>query len=191
MGLSISTTNIILGIDRTPARMDIATQPAALSFRTRQAKVNIHNEFPRVEIDQYECFATAGLKNNRDFTMNAVQKAYQKVKNHISKTVADGHAMAAIENGSDPLASIVIRDAYPEKEFGIDSIPKARPRINFTGGVDIEWERTFEGALNGIVGNYAPGSVSINYDPGSADIYVKQYPSISISYTGNEIDVRI
>lgn len=191
MNLSISTTNIQLGIERTPARMDIESQNATLSFRAKQAKVNIHTELPMVVIDQYECFATAGLKNNYDFTQNVSQKAYQQVMEYIGKTAADGYTLAAIENGGNPIKEIAVRDAYPEHEFGIDFIPKAGPRIDFTGSIDIEWERNSEGTNNGVDGEFNPGSVNINFEPASISTYVKQYPSINIEYQENIIDSKI
>lgn len=191
MGLSISTTNIQLGIERTPANLDIELQRATLSFRAKQAKVNIETELPMVTIDQYECFATAGLKNNYDFAKNVSQKVYQQVIEYIGKTAADGVALAAIEKGGNPIKSIAVRDAYPENEFGLDFIPKARPQIDFTGSITIEWERNSEGVNNGVDGDFNPGYISINFEPASISAYIKQYPTINIEYQGNIIDSKI
>lgn len=186
MGLSIRTTGMQLGINRTPGKLEIETKNAVLSFHGRQTKVNISNELPMVIIDQYECFATAGLKNNYDLTKNAAQEAYQQMLEFIAKTASDGYALAAIENGGNPLKSIVIRDAYPEHEFGIDFIPKARPKIDFTGGTTIDWD-----VNNGVEGYYDRGFVNISYVPASISVYVKQYAAIDIEYQGNIVDSRV
>lgn len=191
MGLSIQTTDTQLGIHRTPGKWNIESQNATLHFRTKQAKVKLNTELPMVVIDQYECFATAGLKNNYDLTKSLAQKAYQQVMEYIGKTASDGNALAAIENGGNPIRDIAVRDAYPEHTFGIDSIPKARPKITITGGVDIEWEGANHGARIGIEGQYNPGFLSIDYRPSDIEIYVRQYPKINIEYLGSEIDSKI
>lgn len=191
MGLSISTTSIQLGMETTPARLAIESQRASLSLHSRQEKANIHTEQPKVTIDQYECFATAGLKNNSDLTNDAAQKGYQQVMDFIGKTASDGATLAAIENGGNPIKSIAVRDAWPEHVFGLDFIPKAGPKIDFTGSIDIEWEGNTEGANNGVEGNVDPGYINMQFEPARINTFVKQYPSINIQYEGNTIDSKI
>jgi hypothetical protein len=191
MGLSISTTNAQLELERTAAKLGIESQSASLSLRAKQAEVSINTEKPMVIIDQYECFATAGLKNNYDLTKSASEEAYQQVLEYIGKTAVDGDALAAIENGGNPIKSIAVRDAYPEHVFGLDFIPKAGPKIEFTGNIDIEWERNWEGVHNGVEGDFNPGYININFEPAIIRSYLKQYPSIDIEYLGNNIDSRI
>ncbi|NSW90063.1 MAG: hypothetical protein HPY74_05130 [Firmicutes bacterium] len=83
-----------------------------------------------LEIDQYEAFASVGYKNTMDLLRESAQRAYQHVMEYIGKTAEDGDRLAAIELGGNPLADIAERDAFPEKEFGIDFIPKARPKYD-------------------------------------------------------------
>jgi hypothetical protein len=191
MGLIIDQTNAMIGVERTPGDLEIRSRNAKLELHQKFAEVNIHTELPKVKIDQYECFATAGLKGNFDFTKYWSQIAYQQVMEYIGKTAADGYTLAAIENGGNPIKEIAVRDSSPVHEFGIDFIPKARPQIDFTGSIDIEWERTWEGTNNGVDGDFNPGSVNINFEPASISTYVKQYPSINIEYQGNMIDSKI
>lgn len=190
MGLSIHTTNIELGIERTPSSLKIETQNARLEQHQKHAKVNIRTEKPRVLIDQYECFAEAGLKNNYDFIKEAAQLGYRQVMDFIGKTAQDGYTLAAIEKGGNPIAAIAARDAFPQKEFGLAFIPQSRPRIDVIGSVDIQWDRNWEGANTGVDGTYTPGNVSFNFQPAKLDIYVKQYPSVDIRYE-KSIDVSI
>jgi len=191
MRLSIQTTNTQIGIRRIPEKLLIESQNATLHFRTKHAKVKLDNDLPRVIIDQYECFATAGLKNNRDLTKSISQKTYQQVLEYIGKTASDGNALAAIENGGNPIRDIAVRDSYDVHTFGIDFIPKARPKISVTGGVGIEWEDTGNGARIGIEGKYYPGFINIDYRPADIDIYVRQYPRVNIKYLGSKIDTKI
>jgi len=190
MGLSITTTDIQLGIDRMPSRLSIDTKNASLEQHQKHAKVNITTEKPKVLIDQYECFAEAGLKNNFDFAKEAAQLGYQRVMSFIGETAQDGDLLAAIEKGGNPIADIAAREAFPQKYFGLAFIPESRPKIDVTGSVDIQWDRNWEGVNTGVEGKFHPGYVNINYEPSKISIYVKQYPSVDIKYE-NSIDVII
>ena len=190
MGLSINTTDIQLGIDRTPSSLQMETQNARLELHQKHAKVSITTETPRVLIDQYQCFAEAGLKGNYDFARETAKLAYRHVMKYIGETARDGDTLAAIEKGGNPIANIAVRRAYPQKEFGLDFIPKSRPKIEVTGSSDIRWERNGEGANSGVEGNYIPGYANINFQPTKINIYVKQYPSVDIKYE-NSVDVSI
>lgn len=152
--------------------------------------MSISTEKPRVLIDQYQCFAEAGLKNNRDFTREAAQRGYRQVMKYIGQTTQDGHALAAIEKGGNPIADIAVRRAYPQKEFGLDFIPKSRPEIKVVGGVETEWEKNAEGVNNGVKGSYVPGFADSDFTPSKVNIYVKQYPLVDIKYE-NDVDILI
>jgi len=187
MGLEISTTPARLSIETTASQLSVRTRKASLELAHTQAKVNVHTELPRVIIDQYECFATSGLMGPVDLTRQAAQRAMQQAITYTAKVAGDGDSMAAIENPIDPMPDIVERDAFPEHEFGLDYMPKARPVITVTGGVWISIEGE-AGASNGIHGRYTPGRVSIDYTPAQVRIRMAQYPSIKMKYVQNRID---
>lgn len=191
MGLEIRRTDAVFAVETTPARLEMQSERARLEFRQKHAKVNIHTELPKIRIDQYQCFAEAGLKNNYDLLQEIVQRAKQYALEYVGKVAADGDMLAAIEKGGNPIAAIAERDAYPEHEFGLDTIPKSRPKISVTGDLRIEPERNWEGANNGVEGRFIPGSLNVNYYPGKVNIYMKQYPSVDIRYAGNTIDTSI
>lgn len=186
-----------LEINRVPARLDIETRPSNLSIQTRhaklelshkEAKVNVRTELPRVIIDQYECFATSGLMGPIDLTRQEGHRGMQQALIYAGKVALDGDSMAALENPVSPLPDIVERDAFPEHEFGLDYMPKARPKITVTGGVQINAERNAEGVNNGVRGIYTPGAVSIKYTPAEVRIRMAQYPSISMKYHRSRFD---
>jgi hypothetical protein len=191
MALSINTTSIQLEYVRTPSNLSIQTSAAMLELHQKHAEVNIETELPKVIIDQYECFASAGLKNNYDLISEISQRAKQNALEFIGKTAEDGRILAAIDKGGNPIAAIAKRDAYPEHEFILDFIPKARPKIDVTGDIKIDPERNSEGITNGVEGRYIPESIDINYTPGRINFNVLQYPSIEIKYLGNNIDTTI
>jgi len=192
MSIEINRTNAQLGIERTPSRLEMRSESARLELHQKHAKVNIRTELPKVKIDQYEAFASAGLKNCYDLIREISQRAYQHVLEYIGKVAEDGDTLAAIERGGNPIADIAERDAYTEHEFGYNYIPKARPKIEVTGSLKFYPERNAEGVNNGVEGRFIPGSLKINYTPAKVKIYMKQYPSISIKYhPDKKIDIRV
>lgn len=190
MGLSIHTTNIQLGIERIPSRMQMETQNAKLELHQKPAKLSITSEKPKVLIDQYECFAEEGLKSTGDLLKEAAQLGYQQAMDFIGKTAADGNILAAIENGGNPIKDIAVRDSSPEKSFGMVCMPRSRPKIDVTGSLDMQWDWDQKGARNGVEMEYTPGNVNINFVPGKINISVLQYPSVNVRYEPN-IDVSI
>lgn len=192
MGLEISQTYARVGIDRTPSTLEIKTENAKLELDNKEPKINIRTELPRVEIDQYECFASSGLKGPIDLTREFAQRGYQNVLDYIAKTAQDGNMMAAIESGVRAIPEIAARDAYPQHEFGMVSMPSAKPQITVKGSLEIEPERTSEGVNNGVDGVYTPGSVEIRYTPDKIRFYMEQYASVNIKYVPeNMVDEKI
>lgn len=192
MGLSISQTFARIGIETTPGRMEIQTRAASLDIQHKDIQLNIHTELPKVIIDQHDAFSSAGLKGNMEIVADAAQRGYQQLLDYIGKTAEDGEALAAIENGGNPIADIAFRDSFTEHEFGIDYIPKVGPKIDVTGSISFNPDHVNGiGMRNGVVINVTPGSVNVNYTPSKLKIFMAQYPSIHISYTGKKVDIYI
>lgn len=192
MSLEISQVWAQIGLDRSPSKLEIRTQPAILELEHKEAKVNIHTELTKIEIDQHDCFSSAGLKSPFELTKEAAERGHQAALEYIGKTASDGDRLAAIELGGNPIADIAKRDSYTVHEFGLDFIPKVRPKITVKGSVELDPERNAEGINNGVYGNYIPGDVNYNYTPTQINIYMKQYSSISYKYTpDNKVDTYI
>lgn len=189
MDIQINQTFAKIGIQTSPGRLDVRTQAAELQLYHVDSTVSVHNEFPHVEISNRECFNTSGLKDLETFMRDAVQFGYKTVSSYISKTAADGEAYAAIENNTNPLPSIVIRDAYPVHNFGIDYIPKAKPQISVKGEAKIDVNNSVQGANNGVEGTYTPASVRLDIAPSNVRIYMIQNSSVDIKYVGKNVDV--
>jgi len=187
MGLEINRMPTRLNVETIPSRLSIQTRRAKLELRHEEARVDIQTELPRVVIDQYECFASMGVMGPVARTRHEGQRAMQQALAYASKVAADGDSMAAIEN-PDPLPDIAERDSRTEHEFGLDYIPKARPKITVTGGVQIRARPNAEGITNGVRGTYTPADISIEYTPAQVRISVAQYPSISMRYIPGRFD---
>lgn len=189
MGIEISQVHAKLGVERIPSKLEMRSQRAQLELRQEHAKIRINTELPRVEIDQSECFASAGLKKPIDLSRELAQMAQQQVLEYIGKIASDGDMLAAIEQGGNPIADIAERDSYVEHEFNIDFIPKAKPKITVTGGIEINADENPEGSYNWVEGNYIPGNLNISYTPEKLRIYMEQYNQVKFKYKGNTVDM--
>ena len=191
MGIEIRTTNAEISINKAPSRLEIQSRYAKLEQQSQQPNLNIHTERPTVEIDQYECWASVGLKGPVDLTRDFARRANQQVLEGIARRVSDGNALAAIENGGNVIASIAKNNATTSHEFGIVSLPSVGPKITVRGSIQFDPARSSEGIHNGVEGNYTPSSLNMNFTPEALNISIGQYNSININYLGNNVDKQL
>lgn len=184
--ISIRTTNALIGIDSTRAKLSIEQPRAVFEMKQKLPKVDIKTELGHIIIDQRQCFNEAGLKDNTAFAEYVVQESRQAVLEGISRVSYEGDMMAAIETKINAVAEIAASNSIRMYDFNVDFIPKSRPKIDFTdGGLDIQLERGYVDL------RVIPQKPVINYEPGKVDIYMRQYPSISFRYVGNNVDTRV
>lgn len=183
MRLSITTIKPILEHNTTWGTMSIEQPKGEQNITQIPAKMEIDRELPKVIIDQYQCFAEAGLKNNMDLTLDNTHFAKQKVMEAISRIVSDGDRMASIENHMpEAVPELSEQNTWtPEREFNFDLVPKSRPKIDFTGHLNINWQ------LGKADINYTPRKPVINHQPSKVEFYLKQRPSIEIRFIDEKI----
>ncbi|TYQ15017.1 UNVERIFIED_CONTAM: hypothetical protein Cloal_1418 [Acetivibrio alkalicellulosi] len=188
MSLSITSTHARIGIQTSPSKLEMESSMAKLEHKQNHAKMKIETDLPKVKIDQYEAFASAGLKNLLDLTKENAQIGHQQAMEYISKKASDGDQMAEIHLGGNPIAEFALRDSYTEREFNIDFIPKARPEITVEGDIRIELEGDVEAVAKSVETSYIPENLNINYIPSNVNIYMEQYASLNIEYRGKNIN---
>lgn len=176
MAIQINSKHALIGIDRNAGNFSINKIDAALNFHRKQPKVNIESEKPKVMIDQYEAYASAGLKNRSDLLKEYVDRGLSAASEYAAKYASDGDSLAMVEKGN-PIPSFAERDRFPEKEFGMVSMPSAPIRISVTGSLKIQADTETK-----VESEYTPGKVNINITPDKVSIYLKQYASLSINY---------
>lgn len=194
MALNISQTHAKIGIDTTPARFSIESHGATLKIQQKYAQLDIQSTLPKVEIDQYEAFASAGLKNSLDLAKSENEKGKQRTLEYIGKLVSDGDALAAIENGSNAVAEIALSDSFKPNNYNIDFLPKARPDISLIEGeMNINPEEVdFKGVQDAVEFSCTPAQLKLYYTPAQVEVFLAQYASIKCSYSSDKgIDVYI
>ncbi|KXG76336.1 DUF6470 family protein [Thermotalea metallivorans] len=187
MNLRITTTPALIGIHTTKGSLEIQQPKADMELMIVHPKVEIHSQQIRVQIDQRQCFAEAGLKNILDMAIDTTAYAKQRVAEGIDRIVRQGNELASIHLNTNPIADQAEENSmvFGNHEFNFDIIPKSRPKIDFVGGnVDIQ---IIEGKVNSEVQVNRP---MINYIRGNTEIYLRQKNSIHMEYMGNHLDVK-
>jgi hypothetical protein len=183
MGITINQTYAKIGIDTTQSGWQIKSTPSKLELHQEQASISLKTEKPRILIDQYECFASSGLKNDRDLILEAKNKAYQKVMSFIQKTAEDGKMLRAIEKSTNVIASLARRDQFSNNQFGIAAMPAVGPDFTFVRGtVNMDVTSTNNGLNPSVEGSYNAGQINMQYTPSDVNIYLLQKPAIEIDF---------
>lgn len=186
--LKISTTPALIGINTSAAKTEIQQPKPDVSMHTEHPKLEIKNELPKVLIDQYECFAEAGLKNFIDLTRETAQLSKKAAMQGIERRVNQGNQMRDIHKKINPIAQQAVYNAFEQfkKEFSLGTVPKSRPKIELKEGKPQIKVR--EGRVDFDVKVNRP---IINYSSGNVEIYLRQKNSIDIEYVGKEIDKKV
>lgn len=190
MSLQISTQRAILDWNTQRSQLNMSGNGNQNVLRTSTVKpqIQIQTEKPRIEIDQSQCFSEAGLMGIFELTSDNVSYAKQKVSEAIGRIIDQGNQMLNIHEDYDPIPDQAITNAYEifEHEFVYDTIPKSRPKIDVQrGNVDVQLN---EGKVNN---ETELRKVQGEYSPGGVEFFMKQYHKVEISYTGNNLDMKV
>lgn len=179
--INISTQPILLDYNIQNARLNLKSTRPVVQMETTPATLEISQPRGELTIDQTSLRYSIGLKNNADFARDNAALGRQTVMDAIARIAEEGERMAHIERKSGAIADIAA-----------DSILSDVPEITWAhiSAPDIHYQaKPVE--LNVIAGNVnytiQPGTVQGDYQPGSIDIRVAQYPSIEIS----TVDVKV
>ena len=183
MPIQITTTKALIGINTTRGKQTISQPKGEQTIKTTAPKLKIRREAPRVIIDQYQCFAEAGLKNYIDLTKEYADLGHQYAMEGIARRVEDGNRMAMIQkNMPDAIPELAEKNAWdPQAEFNMGTIPRSRPKIDVEGSLDIDWE------MGNVDIQYTPQKPIIDFNPGKVEVYLRQKPSIEMNY----VDARV
>lgn len=180
-------------------QINISTQPARLEYNIKNAQLNLQSKRPvlqmetapatlethqprgELSIDMTPCRYSIGLKNNADFARDNAELGRQTAREAVARIVQEGDRLAHIESKADALADIAADACYtevPEVTLAHIDLPNIQYQANAV-------------QFNPIAGkvNYTvqPGTVQADYQPGSVDVQVVQYPSVQFS----TVDVKV
>lgn len=183
--LRIEQTYGKIGIDTYNSQLRINSRLGRLDTHQTFVQVEMEKELPKVLIDQHECFATAGLKNNMEILEEAALAADRQALEYTARKAQNGDLLANLKFRGNAIASIARSESFHQHEFNIDLIPKARPSIDVQGYLNINFRQ------GQILNEVREGFANINFTEPKINMYVLQKPSVNIEYIGNNIDIMV
>ena len=188
MAMEIRTTNALIGVNRTPAKLDIKQPQAEVDRKITHAQVNVELSLPKIQIDQTQAFAESGLKKPLDLTAEIAQYSKSKMEESTGRIAEQGDALTDIHTGADVIADQALYNAYDQfsTEYNMVTMPRSRPEITvIEGDLDIKVK---EGTIDEQTEIRRP---EINNKAGKVEVYLKQRNSISMKYVGDSFDMKL
>jgi len=173
--LNISTQPIRLDYTIKNAKLNLQSTPTKVQRATTPTTLEIRQPHGELTIDQTPTRYSIGLKNNIDFARDNAALGRQSVMKAIARIAQEGNQYARIESKSNALADIAANSGFSEVP-GLTLAHVEAPDIHYQAK-PVQFNSTV-GKLNVTV---QPGKVQGDYQPGSVNIRVTQYPSIQFS----------
>ncbi|MCK6258678.1 DUF6470 family protein [Fictibacillus sp. KIGAM418] len=176
--LSLSITQPVQEIEQPAAELSIEQWPAELDIERTPGKLTIDQSQARADMD---------LKSISRRIEEFAQKGYSDWLEGMARLSQQGDELMRIENGGNAIASQAKENGEsPMLEFNIAFIPSANSvKTNYEPGkVDLNWKVShpkIEVKVNKPIHIYTPGIVHGG---------MKQWPSLTISVTGLELDEK-
>lgn len=185
MDLQINMSYARLGIKKADAHIDIKAGQPELELKSTPPRVRIDTRQAEVNIDQEKCFCEVGLKTPDAFTRDMAAKARQNADRATAATARDGDFLAKVNKNPDAIPQLAKYAARKKVDYTIEALPRTRPKINFTGGVDIDWD------MGNVELEAKTNRPDISASRASVEVYLIQKPYIGIEYRGKGIDRTI
>ena len=185
MGLEINTRFGRLGINTTDALIDIKTRMPAVEARSRLPRVRIDTQHVQVSIDQKQCFAEVGLKPADVFAKEMAQKSRSKGLKAIADIARKGDTLARVDKNPNAIPALAKSITGKRLDYTVAALPRSRPRVSFSGGVDINWDMGY------VQLRAATSRPEITATRAGVDVYMLQKAAVDIAYTRDGFDTTI
>ena len=166
--LVIQQTHGALAIESKRAQLTPARSQMKMNVSAQRAKFEANTSLPRVQIDQTEAFASAGLKPALRVSGDIYKEALNKGIETIGRIASEGQAFLRIENRGNPVVDVAKQSMEVSTSMSVTAMPSVPPEINFTGGdfqlnwqpgmMSIEWE-----AIESLPFEYVPAEINISW----------------------------
>jgi len=184
MRLSIQTVKPEIKINTTQGKLNITREKENLNIQNSKSTLSMNTEYSKVRIDQSQCFADAGLKDNTRLSASLTNDRMQDFFRGVSRRSVEGNRLKDIRN-SQPKAIPEIAKSHmygDKKSFEFGQVPNSRPTISFSPGrLDIK----YNGGFSKI--NYQPSILKQSYEKAKVDISLAKEGSINIQWFDEKI----
>lgn len=171
-----------LGMDARIRPVTIIQRQAEFSMKRVPPELDIHTDFPQVEIDYEKCYESMGCKDPITAQKDITRQGRQHFLGAIGKMAEEGRYLAEIEKGH------TIADTgemvWPEPpQYNVALIPSVPPEISFSpGGIRIEYKP------GDITYRAVPRRLEVDMARPKVDFYIAQKPYIKMKAVYDEND---
>lgn len=174
-----------LGLDIKKPQIKLETSAPAVQIQTSRRELEIEAPMPVLHIDQSQCFADAGLRNNEYFKEYCSQLSYSDYAQGLDRVVSEGHALANIENGVT-IAQVAFNRCNPSPDpFTVTAIPKQPPRTWFD-----TFPVSYRFTPSKVDVNLRRGQVENHFERGSVNVYLAQKNYLEINWIQGKYDIQ-
>lgn len=178
-----------IGIQTKDARLSIHQQQADMKIRQPKAGMNIQFVPAKLLIDQSKAFSEENLKPVSEMIADYANRGRKAVLQGIARRVEEGDTLMKIENGGHPIADLAKKDSSdPPLDFNIGFMPNSvfDVKIRYIPSkLSIHW------SVHHPEINVTPHYPQYGYSPGSVNIYMRQWPSLTAQLVGGNYDANI
>jgi len=170
------------------AQLDIQSPKADLSIEQPKAELQIERTPSQISIDQTQAWNNLNLKSAFVRISDAADAGRQAVLEGIARRASEGDELMQIENkGSNPIANQAAQDSEVQISYDTGSVPpfEAVKISGRPGQLNINWQ-THQPVIQ--TTSHSP---EMTFHPGQLNIYMDQYPSLSIDVVGGQVDTRV
>jgi hypothetical protein len=176
-----------IGMTTRNAQLEIQTAKADLTIEQPKAEMQIERTPAKIHIDQKEAWNNLNLKSAFVRIREAAEAGRQAVIEGIARRVDEGNELMAIEEGGNPIVEQARRDSLITMSYDTGHTP---PFLAVKISVDpaqlhIDWQ------THAPIIQSTPHAPEITYHPGQVNIYMEQYPSLTIQAVGGQVDRRV
>lgn len=183
--IQIQQTYTKIGIDRTPARMEIEQPKANINMKQEHIQAKIEYDLPKIQIDQTKAWGALGKVPPLELSKRITDNIRNVVMDTIANIAEKGDRLAAIHIKQDPIPDYADGKFIRLPELNFEDSPSS-DNVDISvqpGSVDIQFKGgTFEM-------NVEQKKPIVNYTRGNIEIYIQQKNSIEI--TSPKVDISI
>ncbi|MGE5398725.1 MAG: DUF6470 family protein [Chitinophagales bacterium] len=138
MQLRIEQQNAVLGLSFRLPTMKIDRVPGSFLLESKDAKLKIKFDYPKIDIDYTRCWEDMGIRSPKAMVDYFAGQAEDHVLNEIGQTVKEGDRLSEPQKGYT-LADLARDESFNIREYNIAVVPKQPPEINFeTSDVEVK-----------------------------------------------------
>lgn len=182
--LNIRSTNIMLGMNTQPGRLDIDYNHAKLHTEYEAPRAGIWPELAKVDIDQYPSRRAYGCKTAADSLRDYAAAGRRQVLQYIEKKAQMSTTLVKNAAKYNVYAAEARQQIKPPSEMLIGLVTVPRPVITVTPG-------RMQGEID--TGTYkttaTPQPVQMEYTPAKVESYVRQRNSLRMWVTDSQYDI--